>query len=172
VGIGEGKIAVITREKIAEWLIYDQETGCFFWRKSPCPALKIKDKAGEITNEGYCRIQIEGVRYLAHRLAWILTYNIHPPHQLDHINGEKSDNRIENLRLATNAENHRNVGPRKTNSSGFKGVSKAKSRKRWNAGLRINGKHLHLGVFDTVEDAHAAYCLAVVKHHGEFARTK
>lgn len=89
--------------------------------------------------------------------------------QIDHINGNRLDNRRENLRLATNSQNAMNQGKRKNNTSGFKGVSWHKPNKKWLAHIRLNSKTIHLGLYTTRELAYAAYCDACVKLHGEFA---
>ena len=92
--------------------------------------------------------------------------------QVDHINGDTLDNRRENLRICTQAENNRNIGKLSTNTSGFKGVKKYYSRGKWNGSwcARLNEKHL--GTRRTPEEAHKLYCDAVKIAHGEFARTE
>jgi hypothetical protein len=90
--------------------------------------------------------------------------------QVDHINGDGLDNRRSNLRLATNAQNLQNQKRRSTNTSGYKGVSLYRDG-RWSARIRANGRRVFLGYFATPELAHAAYCAAAEKYHGEFART-
>lgn len=87
----------------------------------------------------------------------------------DHINGNRSDNRRENLRSCSHAENQRNAKKNSNNSSGFKGVSFDKQHKKWVAQISINGKGSRIGFFSTPEAAHSAYCAAALKHHGEFA---
>lgn len=89
----------------------------------------------------------------------------------DHINGDGLDNRKENLRICTNAENLRNQGKQSNNTSGFKRVGWDKRNRKWAAYIRLNYKKIHLGLFPTPELAHAAYCEAAIKYHGEFART-
>lgn len=90
---------------------------------------------------------------------------------VDHINGDKLDNRKTNLRICTQAENTRNRGMSAHNSSGFKGVTFNKGVKRWIACIRLNGKNKHLGCFDSPEDAARAYDMAAEKNYGQFART-
>lgn len=89
--------------------------------------------------------------------------------EVDHINNNKLDNRRENLRLATRAEQTRNSSLSRRSSSGYKGVSRQKSSGKWQAQIVVNGKYIHLGVFDDPKDAHAAYCKAATKYFGEFA---
>jgi hypothetical protein len=91
--------------------------------------------------------------------------------KVDHINGDGLDNRRENLRLATVAENNRNVGLRSNNTSGIKGVRFHKPHGKWQAQIMIGGCQKHLGYFETAEDARDAYARAAVQFHGHFART-
>jgi hypothetical protein len=91
--------------------------------------------------------------------------------QIDHQNGNGLDNRRENLRIATNAQNLFNRGPQRNNSSGFKGVCFHKQAQKWKAEIAFRGQRKHLGLFTTPEDAHAAYIAAATQLHGEFAKT-
>jgi hypothetical protein len=97
-----------------------------------------------------------------------------PKNQIDHVNGDKSDNRIENLRQATPTQNSCNVGKRARNKSGFKGVSyEPKSKKNpFIAQIQVGGKKVYLGCFQTAEVAHGAYVKASAELHGTFARTE
>lgn len=90
--------------------------------------------------------------------------------QVDHINLDPLCNTVENLRLANGSQNQANQSRRKDNSSGFKGVYWDKRGEKWVARVCLNGKAIYLGSFDTPEEAHAAYCVAAGKYHGEFAR--
>lgn len=93
-----------------------------------------------------------------------------PGFEIDHKNGVKTDNRRENLRYATEAQNRQNVGHRRSNKTGFKGVSWNKGAKKFVATIGVGGKVKHLGCFDRASDAALAYNAAAVKLHGEFAR--
>lgn len=135
--------------------------------------VKIGDVAGTIDTNGYRRISINKKRYMAHRLVW--TYHngeILNGLQIDHMNGVKDDNRIENLRLATPSQNSSNRPKNKINKSGFKGVCWSKQHKKWMADIMHNNKTIRLGRFATAELAHAAYKQAATKHQGDFAFTK
>jgi hypothetical protein len=92
--------------------------------------------------------------------------------QVDHINGAGLDNRRGNLRLASHAENMRNRGAKRNNTSGYKGVSFHRQRQKWRAQIMIDGRETHLGYFLTPEEAHAAYCEAAERYHGKFARVE
>jgi HNH endonuclease/AP2 domain len=128
--------------------------------------------AGSPNESGYVSFMIDGRRYLAHRLArfW-LRGEWTPPHlEIDHINGNKADNRLCNLRHCKPSQNRMNRGVPAHNTSGKKGVSFRKERGKWRAEIHISGKKRHLGYFETAELAHAAYYKAATEHYGKFAR--
>jgi hypothetical protein len=160
---------VITAQRLRELLHYDPETGVFTWLVKPSKRARIRvgDVAGNVGPDGYRRIRV-GCKYLSHRLAWLWMTGEWPPHQIDHINGAKHDNRICNLRVATGSQNQANARKRSDNTSGYKGVRP--SRGRWRAEIRVNGSRRHIGIFNDPAEAHAAYVDAAVKHSGEFAR--
>jgi hypothetical protein len=162
---------MITHGELKALLDYDETTGIFTWRISPRYRINIGDTAGCVNNKGYIHIQISGVKYLAHRLAWLYTFGGLPDPALDHINGDKQDNRICNLRLATNAENCRNRGANRNNKTGFKGVCKVKGLNKWVAQCTDGSNRTYLGCYNSPQEAHAAYNMAAtirfgVFHHG------
>lgn len=118
----------------------------------------------------YPKVGFNGREYAAHRIIWALVYGSFPDSFIDHINGKKSDNRIANLRLATDSQNKTNVGKRKHNTSGEKGVSWDRENKKWLAHATLNGRGYHLGRYVEKDDAAAAYQAFAKKHHGEFYR--
>ena len=129
-------------------LTYDQNTGYFYRKKETVPT-------GRLATKGYRQIFVGGARHMAHRLAWLYTYGDWPIKQLDHINRDKDDNRISNLRLADNKEQQENIEMWSHNRSGFRGVSLIKNGS-FQADIKIDGKTRYLGTFSTLEEAATA----------------
>ena len=119
---------------------------------------------------GYREIQIEGRRYLAHHLAFFWVWGIWP-NQIDHKNQARDDNRIENLRVATDSQNMANKTKDRRNKSGYKGVHFHASRRKWRAEICVAGHRRHIGYFKDAALAKAAYDKAAQEAHGEFARS-
>lgn len=117
--------------------------------------------------DGYLMVDHNGKNVRAHRLIYE-AYHGNVPTYIDHINGNKRDNRVDNLRPASSAENNRNVGLTKANTSGYKGVSKTKTGK-YRAAIQYNGTDIYLGVHDSAEAAALVYDTAAILYHGEFA---
>lgn len=157
----------IDPEYLRSALDYDRYTGVFRW-KTPRPKIVVGSIAGQLKHDGYWMIKLDGRMYLAHRLAWLFIYGKWPDEYLDHINMNRSDNRIPNLREATYAQNQHNTKSRKNNTLGFKGVT-AHGRK-YRASIRLGGKPTHLGLFATPQEASAAYWAAASSARGDFAR--
>jgi len=159
----------ITQSRLKDLLSYNPETGLFTWRPD-CGIKKMAGKpAGTTHPTGYRHILADGVSYRAHRLAWLYVHGMDPPHDIDHINSMKADNRIINLRLATRGQGQANKKRGICNTSGFKGVSKEHRANRWRAQISHEGMKRYLGSFRTPKEAHAAYCTAADKYHKEFA---
>lgn len=154
-------------ERLRHLLHYDPLTGYFTRLVSSGKALAGK-RAGSLYALGYIYICIDGVRYGAHRLAWLHYHGVMPPEQIDHINGQRADNRICNLRLASHAENNRNRPIKPSNRSGFKGV-RLTAHGMWNARIMVDRRNIHIGNYHTIEEARTAYDAAALIHHGEFA---
>ncbi len=162
---------MITQNKLKSILSYNPEIGTFKWNKSGS-GRKLSLEAGSLDSDGYWQINIGKKVYKAHRLAWLYVNGDWPVNQIDHINEIKSDNRMSNLRLATNMENMRNRGKQKNNTSGYKGVWFCERGKRnWHAKIQHHGKSIHLGSFYTAIEASKAYEKKAVDLHGEFAKT-
>ena len=155
--------------ELKKMIHYDLLTGVFCWKHSPSNCIKPWTIAGTPTKrQGYLKIQINRKSYLAHRLAWLYVYGSMPPSHIDHINGDKSDNRIENLRQANNMTNHWNESIRSTNKSGHKGVFWHKQSGKWEAACRVDGKQKTVGRFERIEDAVEAVRKFREQHHGEY----
>ena len=158
---------VLTQERLKEVVRYEPEVGEFYWvANSPWRAGVAGERAGSPHAGGYRAITIDRVKYLEHRLAWFYQYGIFPK-QLDHINRNRKDNRIANLREATAEQNRANRGAVKS-ISGLKGAHWHKEAKRWVSKIERNGSATYLGSFDTAEEAHMAHCRAAKKYDGEF----
>lgn len=151
---------------------YNSEAGVFTAKTGGRAGWKIGEPIGTI-DRGYLRIRLNGKYHAAHRIAWLLVYgSLSENDQIDHIDGNRSNNKILNLRLATHGQNCRNIKIPKHNRSGIKGVHWSNHSKKWRAQIRLNGKRIFLGEYTNKEDAHAAYCDAAIKLHGEFANIK
>lgn len=158
---------------LKELLAYEPETGIFKWAARPSVRMsreKVGTRAGALGASGYRYIKYQGKLLREHRLACEFMFGPIPEGiEVDHINGDKSDNRISNLRLATHQQNLANCKNRKNNTSGCKGVTRHFDG-RWRARIMVGGKSLHLGLFEAIEDAAAAYSVAATEYFGEFAR--
>lgn len=159
---------MLTQERLRHCLEYNSETGAFIWLHPNSDRVRLGSPAGTI--QRYLQIRLDGRRFLAHRLAWLYMTGGWPPKQIDHINGNKLDNRWNNLRLADPSQNNANCPARARNTSGFKGVTWHKRNRRWQAQIRVRGKPIYLGQFDKIEDAAQAYSRAAEDHFGEFSR--
>lgn len=145
-------------DEIRNFLSYDAETGLFTWevRRGRVPA---GATAGTMDNKGYIAISFLGVRALAHRIAWFYVYGHWPVSYIDHIDGNRSNNRISNLRCVSMGVNNQNLkSARSDNVAGLLGVSR--HGRGFRAVIHLNNKQHYLGIFDTAEEAHSAYLWA------------
>ena len=159
-------------EEIKEYLSYDPETGVLTWIKRSGARGTIGTEARHLEGKGYMQTQFQRVLYKNHRIAWFLYTGEQPPDQIDHINGDKSDNRWSNLRAATQNQNQHNQGRRRDNASGYKGVSWDSTHKKWLAKIQVDSKRYSLGAFTTPEEARQAYCKAAVSFINNSPTTK
>lgn len=159
----------MTLDELRRRLNYDPQTGEFRWKVRAGRGLPGMI-AGTAHNRGYWQIRVCDELHLAHRLAWLMTYGEWPAEDIDHINGDKRDNRIANLRAASRSQNMANKGPNRNNTSGYKGVWYFKRTGKWMAGFRKDGRSIHVGCFDTPEEAAEARRIAFEKAFGEYAR--
>lgn len=151
-------------------LNYDPVTGHLWWKIRGQHRMMDRP-AGSITGKGYRDVKLFNKSYRANRVIWAMVTGAWPKYQVDHKNLNKDDNRWDNLREATNAENGRNRSKLRNNSkSELKGVSWHKHIKKWCASIRVDRKLIHLGYFNTPEEAHASYKVAAIELHGEFYR--
>lgn len=157
---------MLAREKLtADWN-YDPETGMF--TRARAAGRHGRHRAGTVADcrsHGYVVIRIDGKLHGAHRLAWLYHYGEWPD-VIDHINGDKADNRIINLRNVSQTENMQNIQSAPAHSkSGLLGAHRHGRSRKWQARIRINGVGMRLGSFATPEEAHAAYMAAKRQHH-------
>lgn len=166
---------MIDHETLLKLVAYDAETGIFTWKARPenkTQTTKIAGRqAGTLhSRRGHITIGIFGRKYYAHRLAWFYAHGAWPSAAIDHKNGNASDNRLSNLRVATVSQNIANSRPQAGTASGVKGVKKQSLSDSWMARITVNRKEIYLGTFKSKDDAAAAYAVAAKKYFGEFAR--
>ena len=146
----------LTAEYLRSILNYDPETGIFTRKVRTANSVKVGDVAGCSNGDGYLRLRLQSRLFYAHRLAWLYMYGEWPKGQIDHINRDRSDNRISNLREVTNKQNAQNSSKPSNNTSGYPGICWHKRDSKWVACIRHNQKLIHLGLFKTIEEAIAA----------------
>lgn len=149
---------MLTQQRLKELLTYDYDSGLFYRKLIIGSKGNPGDLAGHISRRlGYRIISVDGKQYFAHRLAWLYLYGEWPPYQVDHINRDRTDNKADNLRLATNrSEQMQNQNIRKDNVSGHQGVRWYLPYKKWVAYITVNKKRKTIGYFLNIEDAIAA----------------
>lgn len=159
---------LVSRMKDA--LSYSPHSGEFRWVNPSKYHQKLKDKpAGEYVRNGYLLIQFEGIKYSAHRMAWAFVHGIiMPDTELDHINNNRSDNRIENLRIATFNDNSFNQRMKRNNTSGVKGVSLHNLSGKWRGRVCMNGITHYVGHFNDLDTAKKAVEQVRLSLHKDF----
>jgi len=160
--------ATLTQEYLKSILDYDFDTGIFTWKVNKANRTKVGDIAGWSYN-GYREIEINNKAYKAHRLAWLYVYGEMPKNLVDHIDGNRSNNKIANLREATYQENSENYKTPKTNKSGVKNVSWYKNLNKWVVSISIRKTKKTVGYYDDLELAELVAVEARNKYRGEFA---
>jgi len=173
----------LTAEIARELLTYNPDTGKLFWKERPAKYCKnpthrksfnnqwagkealtaiTRRKSGQIARLDGCVLTKS---YYTHRIAWLIYYGEWPKNEIDHINQDPTDNRIENLRNVTHAENQKNRTLQENNTTGYVGVYFYKSRNKYTAEARVNGVRKHLGYYDTVEEAAAVRAVASINYN-------
>lgn len=158
---------MVTAERVRELLSYDPSTGEFRWKvdRNRMKAGSIAgDECTALCGKKYWRVSVDGKQYKAHRLAWLVTHGEFPPEQIDHVDGNGLNNRLENLRAVSNTENQRNQRKRSTNTSGVTGVIWHKAHQKWQAYIAVNRKLIHLGYFSSKDEAISARRAAEAKY--------
>jgi HNH endonuclease len=166
---------------LQESILYNPETGVLVWRHRPVNSAHDKtfntqfsgNEVGTISRLGYRVLSHKGKVFLGHRVAWAVHYGEIPNGEIDHINGNRKDNRISNLRDVSKKENTRNKGKLRNNTSGFTGVSKNALTGKWISYIKVNGKQIKIGSYAKLEDAVKAREKAQIKfgfhkNHGEY----
>jgi len=160
---------MLTQARLKQLLRYDADTGLFTWIAHQRRPDLIGTIAGSPQGQGYICINVDNRKHKAHRLAWLYVNGAWPSVHIDHRNRVKDDNRIENLREATKAQNERNKGLRSVNTSGVTGVYWSIAAQKWQAYIRVDGRMKYLGVFADKEEAINARRTAELSNFGEFA---
>jgi len=164
---------MLDQQRARELLDYNSETGHLTWRVSRGGAARVGAVAGGVGNDGYWRVAIDGKRFpAAHRVIWLIVYGRWPANELDHVNGDRTDNRLCNLREATRHQQMGNSKSRRNSRSGIKGVCWCKRTQQWRADIEVNGRHYFLGYFDRLDDAATAYQKSAVDCFGAFAGSR
>lgn len=148
---------------------YDPNEGVFRYAQ-PGPHKRVGGNAGCINRKGYRYVYFAGRSHFAHRLAWFYVYGQWPEGFLDHVNGDRDDNRIANLRIATNSQNMANRKRNANSTTGVKGVQYVKKSRRYMARIQADGVRLELGYFVTIDEAKSAYAAKARELFGDFAR--
>ena len=146
------EVFMITQERLKELFYYNKTIGLFVRLKDVGKKVKRGDLAGTL-KDGYIKMFIDGRSYYAHRLIWLYVKGELPKEQIDHINGNKSDNTFNNLRAVSHSENAKNQPIRGNNTSGFIGIYWSKQKSKWHSRIYIKGKCKNLGLFDNLSDA-------------------
>lgn len=161
---------MLTQDLLKELFNYNQDTGELTWKVRSAYNVQPGAEAGSVSGQGYREVQIAGRTHKCHRLIWMMTYGNFPSTtDIDHINGDRADNRLTNLRLASRKQNPANRKVPANSSSGFKGV--APHGKGFRAYLTVNGSRINLGTRSSAKEAADLYDASAIEHYGVFART-
>ena len=156
----------LTQARVRE--LFDYQDGKLIWKVRTSNRVRIGDEAGYKSPAGYMQVSVDKKLQFVHRIIFLWHHGFLPEF-IDHIDCDRTNNRIINLRQATKVQNGQNRGAPAHNKSGYKGVSRHKNAS-WRARIKVGGKEIGLGYFSTIEDAAKAYEKAANEMHGEFAR--
>lgn len=162
------KISTPTPDQLNAIFEYDGDSGNLIWKVRKC-RIHPGTIADSLDNKGYRTVMISGRNYKVHRIIWAMKIGVWPTNQIDHRDTNKSNNRWDNIRPATNQQNHGNRGKNKNNTSGFKDV--VKHNGLWAARITVNDKQIWLGRFEKPEHAYEAVKQGHAHYFGEFSRT-
>lgn len=157
----------LTQEVLQDLFEYDHASGKLIRKRCGLKQL-VGKPAGYLMKSGYVQVHLGGRSLYAHRIIWRMMFGNWPVH-IDHVNRNRSDNRIENLREADTLTNAWNFGLGTNNTSGVLGVSWDADRQKWLAQIQVKKRHIHIGRFEDKNEAIKAYKAAALKHRGEFA---
>ena len=163
---------MLTQERALQAFDYNPVTGKLFWKVFTSRRVKVGQEAGSLNTsgaaKGYISVRIDTKLYLAHRVIWLMVHGEWPEQDTDHLDLNRSNNKLSNLRTASRAQNMWNRPKLSGNTSGVKGVFRSKTTGNFIASTRCNGKKIHIGVYKTIEEAHKAWIAAVTTYHGSF----
>ncbi len=173
-GHNQGRVELPSADLLNELFMIDGPNLVRKVARGRCTAGEV---VGKVRKDGYSRVWVEGAHALVHRVVWKMRTGQEPPKYLDHINGDRSDNRFENLREADHFMNMWNRSEHKLNTSGFTGIrwhdyESNRSRPSWVVKLGFEGKVIHVGYFSDIKDALRAFEKAVIENHGDFGKRK
>ena len=155
---------------IEDQLEADFSLGKLFWKvRKRGPGAAIGKEAGTLRDNGYYQVHIDGKFYRRSHIIWYLYCGYLPPQEIDHINRDPSDDRIENLRLSSSSMNKANQKKRSDNKSGHRGVHFRQDRNKWVAQIAYDSKRVTLGTYDSIDEAITAYQEASLKYHREYS---
>lgn len=157
-------IALPSQKELRDRFVYDPKTGVFRWRRSAGTA-RSGEEAGWVHKSGYVYVGLNGRSFKAHRLAWMYVYGKDPQGLLDHIDRNKANNRIHNLRVVSDSQSNQNKKAYRNNTSGYKGVGWYAKNKKWRVRIQHERRIILVGFFDTVEEALAARQCAEKRYH-------
>lgn len=156
-------------DDVRRWFSYDAETGDLMWKEKRSNRVKVGAEVGCQRPDGYRVVWFDGSLYRVHRMIWFLVTG-EWPEVVDHINGDRADNRIVNLRASSKLLNAWNSRHHRDGTCKFKGVTKSEGR--FEAQICADGRKIYLGRYATEAEAHAVYCEASARYHGEHGRTE